>query len=166
MYRSIEDFDNDWKNEENSTLQIFRNITNETKSIKIHENVRALDRLAWHITQTIPEMGLHAGLMTENLLDGLPVPESFEEIIKVYQEYNALLLKRVKSKWTDSTLGDKVDMYGEVWTKGQVLSVFVAHQAHHRAQMTVVMRMVGLPVPGVYGPAKEEWVQMGIPAMD
>lgn len=166
MYRSIEDFENDWKNEENSTLQIFRNITDETKSIKIHENVRALDRLAWHITQTIPEMGLHAGLMTENLLDGLAVPESFEEIIKVYQEYNTLLLKRVKSKWTDSTLGDKVDMYGQVWTKGQVLSVFVAHQTHHRAQMTVVMRMVGLPVPGVYGPAKEEWAQMGIPAMD
>jgi len=166
MYRSIEDFENDWKNEENSTLQIFRNITDETKSIKIHENVRALDRLAWHITQTIPEMGLHAGLVTENLLDGLPIPESFEELIKVYQEYNTILLKRVKSKWTDSTLGDTVNMYGQVWTKGQVLSVFVAHQAHHRAQMTVVMRMVGLPVPGVYGPAKEEWVNMGMPAMD
>ncbi|MGY0035871.1 hypothetical protein [Pedobacter sp. NJ-S-72] len=82
MYRSIEDFENDWKNEENSTLQIFRNITDETKSIKIHENVRALDRLAWHITQTIPEMGLHAGLMTENLLDGLPYQKALKKLLK------------------------------------------------------------------------------------
>ncbi|MBB6498735.1 DinB family protein [Pedobacter cryoconitis] len=166
MYRSIEDFENDWKNEENSTLQIFRNITDETKSIKIHDNVRSLGRLAWHITQTMPEMGHHAGLMTENLLEGLPIPDSMEEIIRIYQDYNKTLLKRVKSKWTDSTLSDPVEMYGQQWTKGQVLSVFIAHEAHHRAQMTIIMRMVGLPVPGVYGPSREEWVNMGLPAMD
>ena len=38
------------------------------------------------------------------------------------------------------------------------LMTLINHQNHHRGQMTVLMRQAGLTVPGVYGPAKEEWV--------
>ena len=55
-------------------------------------------------------------------------------------------------------------MYGEHWSKGTVLRVLINHQSHHRGQMTVIMRMLGLPVPGIYGPSKEEWVEMGMNA--
>ena len=48
-------------------------------------------------------------------------------------------------------------MYGEKWRERKTLGVLVTHQIHHRAQLTVVMRLAGLKVPGVYGPAKEEW---------
>jgi hypothetical protein len=30
----------------------------------------------------------------------------------------------------------------------------------------VLMRQAGLSVPGVYGPAREEWAAMGMPAME
>ena len=43
-----------------------------------------------------------------------------------------------------------------------VLISLVRHQAHHRAQMTVLMRQAGLAVPGIYGPAREEWAAMGM----
>jgi uncharacterized damage-inducible protein DinB len=55
-------------------------------------------------------------------------------------------------------------MYGDEWPRGQALSALVLHQAHHRGQMTVLMRQAGLPVVGVYGPAREEWAAMGMPA--
>jgi len=42
------------------------------------------------------------------------------------------------------------------------LQVLVVHQAHHRGQMTVLMRQAGLKVPGVYGPAREEWTAYGM----
>ena len=42
-----------------------------------------------------------------------------------------------------------------------MLSSLIRHQAHHRGQMTVLMRQAGLPVPGVYGPAREEWKAYG-----
>ncbi len=42
----------------------------------------------------------------------------------------------------------------------------ITHQAHHRGQMTVLMRLVGLKVPGVYRPSKDEWVSFGMPAME
>ena len=57
-------------------------------------------------------------------------------------------------------------MYGEDWKNSLSLWVLITHQIHHRGQMTVLMRQAGLVVPGIYGPAKEEWVAIGIPAMD
>gem|GEM_PF-5815448 len=58
------------------------------------------------------------------------------------------------------------NMYGEVWKKGQTLIYLLLHQTHHRGQMTVLMRQAGLKVSGIYGPAKEEWEAMGMPALE
>lgn len=165
MYRHIKDFITDWQNEQSYTVKIFSKITEETKAIKINENVRTLERLAWHITQSITEMGTRAGLFEKDFLEDLPIPTVFSEIIAAYQNYNALLSKAVKSKWTDLTLDEEVNMYGESWKKGKILGVLIAHEAHHRSQMTIIMRMVGLAVPGIYGPSKEEWASMGLPPM-
>ncbi|HRN25773.1 MAG TPA: DinB family protein [Ignavibacteriaceae bacterium] len=44
--------------------------------------------------------------------------------------------------------------------------VIISHQTHHRAQLTIVMRLNGLNVPGIYGPSKEEWTQLGMPAQE
>jgi uncharacterized damage-inducible protein DinB len=57
-------------------------------------------------------------------------------------------------------------MYGETWKNGFSLWVLIAHQAHHRAQMIVLMREAGLKVPGVYGPSKEEWESMHMQPME
>ena len=54
-------------------------------------------------------------------------------------------------------------MYGMTWKRGTTLSLLINHQAHHRGQMTVLMRQAGVPVVGVYGPAKEEWKAAGMP---
>lgn len=48
--------------------------------------------------------------------------------------------------------------------KAALLSLFIKHLIHHRGQMTVLMRQAGLKVPGVYGPSKEKWSQMGMDA--
>lgn len=166
MYRHIQDFLNDWKNEESNTVKIFSEITEETKSQKINENVRSLERLAWHITHTITEMGTKAGLFESDPLEDQPIPATFAEIVEAYKRNSALLAQTVPSKWTDSSLDDDVPMYGENWKKGNILSILIAHEAHHRSQMTIIMRMLGLAVPGLYGPSKEEWIAYGMPAME
>lgn len=166
MYHRVTDFIADWQALTGLTVQIFANITDETKQIKIHENVRTLERLAWHITHTISEMGTRAGLFNADALEHLPIPGTMAGITDTYQDYSAKLIGAVQTRWTDGALNEEVEMYGESWTKGTVLSVLLGHEAHHRSQMTVIMRMVGLPVPGLYGPSKEEWEQMGIPAME
>ena len=164
MYRSIEDFIKDWEQESEGSVKIFTSLTDGILKETIHENVRSLGHLAWHLTQTITEMGKRAGLFAEDELEEKPLPTSAMEILDVYKQYSVLLSRALRLKWTDSNLTDQVDMYGESWEKGKVLRVLIAHQTHHRGQMTVIMRMLGLPVPGLYGPSKEEWAEFGMVA--
>jgi uncharacterized damage-inducible protein DinB len=74
------------------------------------------------------------------------------------------LLEQVTRHWNDGTLEVEDDMYGEKWKRGLTLAILVNHESHHRGQMTVLMRQAGLKVPGVVGPAKEEWAQYNMPA--
>lgn len=166
MYRSIEDFIKDWEAESAGSAKIFSTITESTRRILVHPDVRTLERLSWHLTQSITEMGNRAGLFNEDDLEHAAIPSDLQELVETYKKYSEALLKAVRSKWTDSSLLDKVEMYGELWEKGKILRVLILHQSHHRGQMTVIMRIAGLPVPGIYGPSKEEWAEFGMIAPD
>jgi uncharacterized damage-inducible protein DinB len=72
------------------------------------------------------------------------------------------MIKEITEKCSDETLKQEDDLYGEMWAKGKTLGVLVTHQIHHRGQLTVIMRLAGLKVPGVYGHAKEEWTGYGM----
>lgn len=164
MYRTINDFLADWQYETEGTAKILKIITDDLRTQTIHRDVRSLERLAWHLTQTLTEMGHRAGLFPDDPLEHEPVPGAIAELTSVYEDYSSQIAKAVNSKWTDSSLMDEVEMYGEQWSKGTVLRVLISHQSHHRGQMTVIMRLLGLPVPGLYGPSKEEWAEMGMTA--
>lgn len=166
MYRKIEDFIADWKSEEKFTISIFSKITVEIKAYKADENIRTLERLAWHITQTLTEMPFRAGIIDADLLDQKPIPESFDEIISAYKTHSSELMKLVHEKWSDSDLTGNIEVYGQQWERRKVLSVLVKHQIHHRAQMTTLMRLQNIEVPGTYGPSKEEWAKFGMKAQE
>ena len=72
------------------------------------------------------------------------------------------LLAEMHARWTDASLRVEDEMYGQKWARGLTLAILIAHQTHHRGQMTVLMRQAGLKVPGIYGPAREEWAAMGL----
>ena len=166
MYHKLEDFINDWKNESESTLKIFNNLTDESLTKKVNENVRTAGRIAWHITTAIGEMAHRTGLNFKTVEADSAIPATAKEIVDAYKETSSNLLDAIKSNWNDETLKAEDDMYGEMWKRGTTLGVIISHQIHHRAQLTVVMRLNGLKVPGVYGPSKEEWTGYGMPAQE
>jgi uncharacterized damage-inducible protein DinB len=166
MYRKTEDFLTDWAYESESTIKIFKNITNEVLNKKDHENVRTIAILSWHITITLSEMLNKAGLKVAGPDEHSKPPSTVDEIISTYEASSASLAEQVKKNWNDAVLTEEIPMYGESWKKGIVLSVLIRHQAHHRGQLTILMRQAGLKIPGVYGPSKEEWAQWNMPAMD
>ncbi|MMZ69496.1 DinB family protein [compost metagenome] len=51
---------------------------------------------------------------------------------------------------------------GQPYRKGEMLRFTLMHQAHHRGQMTVLMRQAGLRVPEVYGQTYESWIEAGM----
>ena len=166
MYRNLEDFINDWTYEYQSTLKVFNNLTDESLTKKVNENVRTAGRLAWHITTSVGEMAHRTGLTFKTVDSNSAIPATVNEIVQVYKEASENLLSEIKESWNDETLFVEDDMYGEKWKRGTTLAVIINHQIHHRAQLTVVMRLLGLKVPGIYGPAKEEWDSFGMPAQE
>jgi uncharacterized damage-inducible protein DinB len=46
------------------------------------------------------------------------------------------------------------------WPVWQMLNALIAHEVHHRGQISVLMRQAGLTVPNIYGPNFEETQQM------
>jgi len=163
MFRKIQDFESVWMQESDSTRKVFKHIPDRCLSQSVEPRGRTLGRLAWHIVLTIPEMMTKTGLSIKGPHENLPVPSSMKEIIRAYDEAGVSLMEEVKSKWTDANLEQTDEMYGQVWKRGITLNALVAHQTHHRGQMTVLMRQAGLKVPGIYGPAREEWSQWGMP---
>lgn len=165
MYRTIADFLADWKSEEEATIKIFDSIPDDVKATKAAAHLRSLERLAWHITQTLTEMPARANIVDVDVLEDQPIPANFKEIVDAYKKYSKELTEQIGLRWTDEGLTGDIKVYGEQWERRKVLSVLVLHQVHHRGQMTALMRMLGLQVPGIYGPSKEEWSKYGMPAM-
>jgi uncharacterized damage-inducible protein DinB len=165
MYRTIEDFTADWLRETKSTLNIFRTLTDISLAQKVTPDGRSLGFLAWHITLALGEMGERTGLHIAAPAEDAQMPESAKDIATAYLTAARSVVDGVKEQWTDGTLNEEVEMYGEKWKRGFALASLLRHQIHHRGQMTVLMRQAGLPVPGVCGPSREEWARFGMPAM-
>jgi len=162
MYNLITDFKEDWKYESESTLKLFNQLTDDSLNKKHNDNVRIPGKIAWHIVTTLGEMVQRTGLKFDATPEDAPIPSSVKQICDEYKRSSDGMLKAVSTEWNNDTLKENVELYGQTWKRGKVLSVLVNHQIHHRGQLSVVMRLAGLKVPGVYGPAKEEWAQMGM----
>jgi len=166
MYRKTDDFLQAWARETESTVKVFDTLTDESLGQKTYAEGRTLGRLAWHITQTLPEMCNRTDLGVVGPGEEEPIPASAAEISARFKEAADSLAAQIRAKWTDDTLELEDDMYGERWRRGRTLDVLIRHQTHHRGQMTVLMRQAGLKVPGVYGPSKEEWADYGAPPQE
>jgi len=165
VLRSMEDFQNAWARESEITAKVLRALTDASLQQMVVPAGRSLGRLAWHTALAVPEMGRHAGLEVDGPPDDAPIPDA-ATILRTYEQSAASLGQAVARDWTDAMLAEKIPMYGEEWTRGETLLALIAHQTHHRGQMTVLMRQAGLAVPGVYGPSKEEWAAYGMPAQE
>jgi len=166
MYRSLEDFKKDWQYESDSTVKMLNALNDESLNQKVTPDGRSLGFLAWHLVKTIPEMLGYTGLKIEGPAESDPVPEKTADLASAYEKTSASFLKALGENWNDEMLTTEDEMYGEKWKKGMTLMYLNLHQAHHRGQMTVLMRQAGMKVPGVYGPSKEEWSAFGMEPME
>ncbi|TBL71421.1 DinB family protein [Paenibacillus thalictri] len=164
MFSKLSDFEQSWQNEAISTQKVFEGLTDASLNQKVSPEGRTLGEIAWHIVTTLDEMVSRTGLEFEAPRHDSAVPSTAKEIADGYRQGSANLILAINSQWTDATLGELREMYGEQWPIGLTLNVLILHQAHHRGQITVLMRQAGLRVPGVYGPSREEWSEFGMQA--
>ena len=172
MFSRLEDFNNAWKEEVEDTLNVLKAIPEEALGQAVAPGYRDLRRLAWHLADSIGSIAAQIGLHVEGparsgdargSISEAP-PQHAPAILAAYTRSAESLLEALKA-WDDADL-QKVDlMFGQLqWKRGQSLQGLLVHQVHHRGQMTVLMRQAGLPVPAIYGPTREGWAALGMPA--
>ncbi|MEJ9279780.1 DinB family protein [Ureibacillus thermosphaericus] len=155
MYRKIDDFIKDWQHNSAGTIAIMESITEDKKHVAIVEGHNSLEFLSWHLTNApLFFCGLIGQSLNVQINPSTP-PTTMKEIIDEYKKVNEEVVNAVK-KLDDSSLEKEVDMIGQPTAIGAVLRMLIDHQTHHRAQMQVLLRQAGLPVPGVMGPTKEQ----------
>jgi len=162
MFYKIDDFIKAWNQVSEGTGKIMDELTDGSLGQSIANHHRTLGRIAFHIAQTLGEMMDKTGLKLDGPNEKSALPSSVEEIRNGYKTSAASLTEQVKQNWTDESLLQEDDLYGEKWKRGLTLRILVDHEIHHRGQMTVLMRQAGLKLPGLYGPSKEEWTVYGM----
>ena len=152
------------KHESGLTKKMLERVPLGKKDWKPHEKSMSLGRLATHIAEiphwvtdiiAIDNYDFGARTFTDN------VAATAEELLTIYQEKLDAALDAL-SKVTDEEfnkkwivrMGEKVlyDTPKKVAIRGWALS----HLIHHRGQLSVYLRLLDVPVPGVYGPSADE----------
>jgi uncharacterized damage-inducible protein DinB len=164
MFLSVQAFEENWKHESASTQKLLDVLTDASLTQEVSPQDRTLGRIAWHLVTSLHEMISRTGLDFEAPHHDAPLPTSAKVIADSYRAASESMVQAMRTNWTDASLLEMSDMYGQQWPNGLTLSILVNHQTHHRGQMTVLMRQAGLRVPGVYGPSREEWQSMGVEA--
>lgn len=164
MFRTIADFETAFRSCAESTSRVMKALTDASLSQSIEAQSRTLGRVAWHVATSHKEMAERTGLVIPGPAHDAPAPTQASAISEAYDRSAKSLLAAVLSKWTDADLETEDAMYGQPWKRGHTLFILVVHEFHHRGQMTVLMRQAGLAVPGVCGPAREEWATFGMQA--
>lgn len=161
MYHTLDDFFTDWQQEREKTARAFAALTDASLTQRVSSEGRRLGMLGWHIVTSISEMMLHIGIRTDGPRPDDAEPDRAAELLAAYEKMIASLETQLRREWNDASLQEEHTLYGQQWKNVQTLHILIRHEVHHRAQMTVLMRQAGLRVPGIYGPSREEWSDMG-----
>lgn len=130
---------------------------------KPHEKSFSLHDLSAHIAEVPRWLG---PTLTMDVMDlesdyERVVPETKEAILAYFDEGVADARKVLADAKGDTMMEMWKLMSGKEvlleMPKGAVLRSFIfSHNVHHRAQLGVYLRLLGVPVPGHYGPSADE----------
>ncbi|WP_156307118.1 DinB family protein [Sphingobacterium endophyticum] len=149
--------------ETNSTRKMLDRLKDEHLDFKPHEKSMSLGALAGHVVE------LHnwiSGALTKNdfnmATDYVPfrptsVSELLRELDEGYKRNEETLNSFPEEEWyTNWTM--RVDNYviAEMPKIATIRFVINNHLIHHRGQLSVYLRLLDIPVPGMYGPSADE----------
>ncbi len=157
-------FIDELKYESGLTKKMLERVPLEKALWKPHEKSYTLGRLATHIAE-IPQW--ISRVITIDDFDFMAQPfsrhvaESQEELMNIFQEklnkaiadLETMTDEDFDKKWI-MRRGDQVirEMPKKVAIRGWGFSHFI----HHRGQLSVYLRLLDVPVPGMYGPSADE----------
>ncbi|MDA1675007.1 DinB family protein [Bacillus cereus group sp. TH152-1LC] len=162
MYVTISDFIKEWNREAMLTQKVLDGLTDESLKQQVYPEGRTLGRIIWHLTTNIPDYLAHFGLKIDRVENAESVPNSAKEIAETFKNLSLDATKAIEEQWTDESLKQIQEAFGRQESNASILMGLIKHIVHHRGQVTVLMRQAGIKPFGVYGPPKEDWIQLGV----
>lgn len=161
---SVKELIAEFKQETANTRKILERVPDGKNDWAPHEKSMKLARLATHVAE-IP--GWTYVTISTDVLDfaaGDYKPNVYETTAQRLQFFDEQVIQSlaILEKTTDEELekdwtmknGDIV--YFTVPKKVALRTWVFSHQFHHRAQLGVYLRLLNIPVPGIYGPTADE----------
>jgi uncharacterized damage-inducible protein DinB len=153
----------DLDNEFNNTRKVLERVPADKLSWRPHAKSMSLGELALHVAG-LPwffEVGVRQNGYDMANWKKSADPTATAEIVKKFDETSAEARKALAEVKAE-TLGDTWSLSAgdQVFLsvpRAVVLRTFaISHIIHHRAQLIVYLRMLDVPVPGLYGPSADE----------
>ena len=145
------------------TRRVLDRVPDNAFGWKPHDKSYSLGELASHLAQ-LPHWGTQIleresyDLNTAGKRESKP---SLQAVLETFDHY-VMEVRRTLSRSTDAELqapwllkrGTQVLM--SVPRNSALRSFLISHVIHHRGQMTVYLRLQGVPLPPIYGPTADE----------
>ncbi|KEQ22434.1 DinB family protein [Paenibacillus tyrfis] len=158
----IEDWCGELKREAGLTRTLLERLPEDKFSWRPHPKSMSLGQLALHAA------GVPGGLalllneaVSEVSVVPLPEPTTRQELLEAL-EWSVSLAESKLREWGEDGLRNtwKLVSKGETILEApridMVRTLMFNHVYHHRGQLTVYLRLLGIPVPGIYGPSADE----------
>jgi len=152
------------KQEATNTRKILAKVPFENPDWKPHEKSMTIAKLATHIAENL-RWGWY--ILESDFVDFANRPfapsvvTTSEELLKTFEEhyYKAIAAlenvsdEELEKLWVVKS-GDTIFM--ELKKKAAIRSWAMSHSVHHRGQLSVYLRLLDIPVPGMYGQSADE----------
>ncbi len=144
-----------WNNEHTTSIRVIGAIPEDQTAFSPHEKSMTALELAWHIA--FSEAGVVNFIMTgEFNFDSAPKsPETFQDIIKWKETSHEKVVNQIVEAG-EAHLMEVVEFFGQEMPRMGILNFLLAHEIHHRGQLSVYVREAGGLVPSIYGGSADE----------
>ncbi len=154
------DFDDEMKN--TRRLLELVPLDDAHREYRPHPKSMPLDRLATHVAElpSWPKVALESELF--ELQPGFKphIASSTAELLEIFDRSVEQGRSSIGAATEDDMSKDWSFRFGELISftqpRTKVIRSFLNHLVHHRAQLTVYLRLNGIPIPGMYGPSADE----------
>ncbi|KAA9339358.1 DUF664 domain-containing protein [Hymenobacter busanensis] len=149
-----------------NTRRVLERVPHDQAEYRPHPKSMTLWQLATHVVNLLAFKTLFLQADGRDFLDPNapkpgPTPTSHAELLTRFDEYSATLRQALEAS-DDEQLTYNFRLHrGEqtIFEQPKATAVRLMglnHSIHHRGQLTVYLRLLDVPVPGLYGPSADE----------
>jgi len=158
----IDSFLQELEHEAKTTRRVLERVPGNQLGWRPHPKSRTLGELALHVAGTpgaVAKLAMQSEIQPPDFKD--PIPASASELIPALEE-SVATAKQLLGTMDDATLNAtwRVKRNGQevmaIPRAALLRSIMLNHWYHHRGQLSVYLRELGVPVPSIYGPSADE----------